>query len=278
MALDLFPGAEVEPLTPERVLAGLRTRRFGQNIVYRTRLGSTNDLARVQAAAGAPEGLLVLAEEQTAGRGRQGRAWQAPFGGGLLASLLLRPTFLAPAQAFLLTALAALAVADTVVQETGLTPELKWPNDILLDGRKLCGILVELEGQAGALEWAVLGCGLNVNIDFTSDPELAGWGISLAGALGRPVSRLPLLWGCLERMETAYEALRAGAGDDIWAAWRARLTTIGRTVEVRAPDETFYGAALDVARNGALLVRREDGNVVSVLAADVSVGHWGMRS
>ncbi len=283
MSTKLFPGAEVEPLTPERVLAGLRTGRFGQNIVYRPRLGSTNDLARAQAVAGTPEGLLVLAEEQTAGRGRQGRAWHAPFGGALLASLLLRPTFLPPPQAFLLTALAAMAVADTVVQETGLAAEIKWPNDVLLDGRKLCGILVELQGRPGApagagepaspgtLEWAVLGWGLNVNVDF--GPDLAGWATSLAGALGRPIPRLPLLWGCLERMETAYEGLRAGTGDEIWAAWRARLSTIGRAVEVRAPDETFSGTALDVARNGALLVRREDATVVPILAADVSVGH-----
>ena len=271
MALSLFPGAASDPLTPERVQAGLRTRCFGRRVLHRSTVGSTNDEARFQASAGAPEGLLVLAEEQTAGRGRYDRRWEAPFGSGILASLLLRPTFLPPGQAFLLTALAALGVAEAVERETALPVELKWPNDVLVGGRKACGILVELEGAAGRLAWAVLGWGLNVNVDFSADPELRQRATSLAEAAGRPFPRLPLLWACLERLETHYEALQAGRGEEVWAGWRARLNVLGREVEVAAPEGTISGVALDVGLDGALLVQRADGRAERVLAGDVTV-------
>ncbi len=275
----LLPGAEVHPLTPERVRAGLSTRLFGQTIRYHPRVGSTNDLAREQAEAGAPEGLLVLAEEQTAGRGRQGRRWEAPFGSSLLCSLLLRPTFLPPERAFSLTILACLAVARAVERETGLRPELKWPNDLLLGGRKVCGILVELGGAAGRMAWAVLGWGLNVNVDFRAT-LLEGTATSLAAEAGRPLERLPLLRACLEALETGYEKLRSG-GESLLREWRGRLVTLGRPVEVVAPEGHFSGRALDVDAAGALLVERADGRVARVLAGDVSVreeGHGMPRS
>jgi BirA family biotin operon repressor/biotin-[acetyl-CoA-carboxylase] ligase len=271
MPLALFPGTIIDPLMPEQVHAGRRTRLLGREVRYFPVLATTNDVAREEAGAGMPEGLLVLAEEQRFGRGRRGRRWEAPFGSSLLASLLLRPTFLPPEQAFLLSALAAMGIAEAIALETGLRPALKWPNDLLLAGRKVCGILIELEGRAGRLEWAVLGWGLNVNTDFSGDPELQQRATSLAQAAGRPFPRLPLLWACLERLEAHYETVRAGWGEAVWAAWRARLDTIGRPVEVLASEGAFSGRALDVSRAGALLVQREDGAVVRVLAGDVTV-------
>ncbi len=271
MPQTLFSGTIVEELSPEKVKIGLDTDLFGREMFSFSTISSTNDLVRQKARAGAPEGLVVLAEEQTAGRGRGNRRWQAPAGGSLLVSLLLRPTFLPPGQAFLLTALAGLAVAEAVEAETALRPALKWPNDLLIEGGKVCGILVELEGQAGRLQWAILGWGLNVNVDFSGDAELAGRATSLATALGRPVPRLPLLQSCLERMDVHYGALRAGRGEDIRLAWRARLETLGRQVEIVAPGEAFPGVALDVDCDGALLVRREDGTVQRVLAGDVTL-------
>lgn len=267
---ELFPGAEIDSLAPEQVRAGLRTHKIGQRVLYLARTGSTNDVARERAQAGAPEGLLVLAEEQTAGRGRRGRRWQAPYGSSLLASLLLRPTSLAPERAFALTAMAGLAIGQAVARETGLQPDLKWPNDLLLAGRKVCGILVELEGGAGRLEWAIVGWGLNVNAVF-EDVDLAEWATSLAQEAGRPFARGPLLRACLEQLEARYGEVRAGHVERVWAAWRARLSTLGRPVEVTAAEGAFSGQALDVAPDGALLVRREDGNTVRVVAGDVSV-------
>jgi BirA family biotin operon repressor/biotin-[acetyl-CoA-carboxylase] ligase len=269
MPLALFPGAPLDPLAPEQVRAGRPTVHFGWAVLHFPTVGSTNDLARAQASAGMAEGLLVLAEEQTAGRGRYARRWEAPCGSSVLASLLLRPTFLPPERAFLLTALAALAIAEAVTRQTGLAVELKWPNDVLVAGRKVCGVLVELEGTAARLEWAVLGWGLNVNVDFSADPELGARATSLAAAAGRPFPRLPLLLACLARLETHYETLRAGRGEEVWDGWRARLGMLGREVSVSAPEGTFGGRALDVALDGALLVQRDDGRVERVLAGDV---------
>jgi BirA family biotin operon repressor/biotin-[acetyl-CoA-carboxylase] ligase len=271
MTLKLFPEASPEPLSPEAVGAGLGTVHFGHAVLHFPSIASTNDVAQAQARAGMAEGLLVLAEEQTAGRGRYDRRWEAPYGSALLVSLLLRPTFLAPERAFLLTAMAALSIAEAIDRQTGLAAALKWPNDVLVVGRKVCGILVELEGTAGQLESAVVGWGLNVNVDFSSNEVLSRTATSLAEAAGRPLERLPLLRACLERLETYYEALRAGWWEDIWNGWRARLGMLGREVEVAAPEGTFSGRALDVALDGALLVQRADGHVERVLAGDVAL-------
>lgn len=271
MPAVLFPGASPEPLTAARIRAGRPPRRLGRLVRHFSAVGSTQDVARDMAHAGAPEGLLVLAEEQTAGRGRYGRRWEAPPGSSLLASLLLRPTFLPPERAFLLTALAALGIAEAVAQQTGLDVALKWPNDLLVAGRKACGILVELEGQPDRLEWALLGWGLNVNVDFSTDEALSRTATSLAAAAGRPWERLPLLWACLERLEARYEAVRAGREEEVWAGWRARLSLLGAEVAVATPGETFTGRALDVAPDGALLVRRADGRLERVLAGDVTL-------
>jgi len=272
MTLKLFPGVPLEPLSPEAVGTGLATTHFGHAVLHYPSIESTNDVAREQAQAGMSEGLLVLAEEQTAGRGRYDRRWDAPYGSALLVSLLLRPTFLAPERAFLLTAMTALSIAEAVQRETALDVALKWPNDVLVAGRKVCGILVELEGTAKSLDWAIVGWGLNVNVDFSADEALSPRATSLAEAAGRPFPRLPLLRAGLERMETYYEALRAGWWEDVWNGWRAQLAMLGREVEVTTPEETFSGQALDVAIDGALLVQREDGQVERVLAGDVTVG------
>jgi BirA family biotin operon repressor/biotin-[acetyl-CoA-carboxylase] ligase len=174
-------------------------------------------------------------------------------------------------QTFLLTALAALGVAEAVEQETALRVDLKWPNDVMVGGRKVCGILVELEAATGQLAWAVVGWGLNVNVDFSGAPELRGQAASLAEMAGRPFPRLPLLLACLERLEAHYDAVRAGRGEGVWAAWRARLKVLSQDVEVAAPEGTFVGRALDVAPDGALLVQRPDGTVERVLAGDIVV-------
>jgi BirA family biotin operon repressor/biotin-[acetyl-CoA-carboxylase] ligase len=271
MPLRLFPETKVDLIIPDQVRNGLPAQGLVQEIVYVPRVGSTNDIARDRARAGAKEGLLVLTEEQLTGRGRHGRRWEAPFGSSLLVSLLLRPTFLPPERAFLLTVLACLAIDRAISRQTGLQLEIKWPNDLLLDGRKVCGILVELEGKAGQLDWAVLAWGLNVNVDVSPHEELAETATSLALKLGRPLARLPLLWACLEEVEILYEALKAGQGERLWSTWRSRLSTLGQTVQVATPEETFTGQALDVTPDGSLLVRRDDGTTVQVVAGDVSI-------
>ena len=265
----------MEEFSAKVIGRALTTRRLGRPILFYTRTGSTNTVAREQAEAGAPEGLLVVADEQTAGRGRLDRSWWAPPGSSLLFSLLLRPP-LPPGQAAQLTMCLGLAAAEGVEEVTGLRPALKWPNDLLLDGRKLAGILAELGTAGDRLEYAVLGLGLNVNVTF-SGGELAHTAISLQMALGRPVARVPLLAAILARCEAWYERLLApqagsSTGESPHTAWTARLDTLGRQVTVMTPDGPLHGTAVGVSPEGALLVRRENGVVCTVWAGDVITG------
>lgn len=267
----------MQALSAEAVSAALRTRRLGHPVIFFERVGSTNDLARELAAAGAPEGLLVLADEQTAGRGRMGRLWWAPAGSSLLMSLLLRPP-LPPAQAGQTMMALALGALEGVEAVTGLRPVLKWPNDLLLEGSKLGGMLAEIRTDGDRLDYVILGLGLNVNVDWTAQTAIpagiAAVAASLSATLGQPVDRLGLLVEILARCEAWYDRLLAAqagrpGGEPIHIAWAARLETLGRRVSVAAPDGTVTGTAVGVTAEGALQVRREDGTLQIVWSGDV---------
>ena len=227
-------------------------------------------MARDLAVAGAPEGLVVLAEEQTAGRGRRGRRWVAPAGSSLLFTVLLRP-LLSPDRSQWLTMLCSLAVAESIESHMGLATGLKWPNDLLIDGRKVGGVLTELGIEGERLDYAVVGVGLNVNLD-TRDPQFDPFrdsATSLSAQLHEPVAREPLLASVLQRLETRYLALRDG-----WSPceeWAARLTMLGREVVVSGLPGTVAGRAEGVDWDGALLLRLGDGATARILAGDVSL-------
>jgi BirA family biotin operon repressor/biotin-[acetyl-CoA-carboxylase] ligase len=267
---DLFQRAT----NPAEVIrSGLATRFVGQTVYFWPVIGSTNDELKQLAEAGAPEGTLAIADEQRAGRGRLDRTWVAPAGSSLLMSLLFRPAFLAPTQAQQLTMLCSLAAADAVAEVTGLQPGLKWPNDLLLNGKKLAGLLTELGFEGERLAWGIVGVGLNVNVDLSGWPGLADTAISLAMVLGQPVSRLRLLQSYLTGVEARYEALRAGHSPH--REWAARLVTLGQPVTVNAPDGVYQGVAEDVDEAGALWLCQTDGRVVRILAGDVSLRESG---
>ncbi len=215
-------------------------------------IGSTNTYLLEEARAGAPEGTVALADHQTAGRGRLGRTWTAPPGAALLVSVLLRPTQLPADQRHLLTAAVALAAAEASRAVAGIFPEIKWPNDLLFDDRKLAGILAEADRDA-----VVVGMGINV---VSAPPDA----VSLNEAAGRPVSRGVLLGAILEGLEGWYRDLPAVA-----TAYRRSCSTIGRMVRVELPGGPLTGRAEGVDQRGHLLVRTEDGSVVDVSAGDV---------
>ena len=271
-------------LSAEAIAAALTTRRLGRPVLYFPRTGSTNDVAHERAAAGAAEGLLVIADEQTAGRGRLDRRWWAPPGSSLLMSLLLRPA-LPPDRAGQLTMCLGLAAVEAIEAVTGLRPALKWPNDLLLEGRKLGGMLTELRLDGERLAYAVLGLGVNVNVAFdegrtderrTTDSsfvirpssELADTAISLSMVLGREVDRVALLAALLARCEAWYE--RALAGESPHAAWAARLDTVGRRVTVATTTGSVAGMAVGVTPEGALLVRGDDAAEHVIWSGDVT--------
>jgi BirA family biotin operon repressor/biotin-[acetyl-CoA-carboxylase] ligase len=260
----------ITELSAETIHAGLHTQWIGQAVYYWTAIGSTNEELKRLADQGAPEGALAVTDEQLSGRGRLGRRWIAPAGSSLLTSLLFRPTFLAPTRAQQLTMLCSLAAADAVAEVTGLRPALKWPNDLLLEGKKLAGVLTEVGLEGETLAWVVVGVGLNVNVDFASQaPELADTAISLAMVLGQPLSRLPLLHSYLARVERRYTALRSGHSPH--QEWEARLETLGQQVTVLSPDGSYQGLAESVDEMGALLLRQPDGQLMRILAGDVTL-------
>ncbi len=237
--------------------------QLGSHIVYYPSVDSTNSRARALLREGAVHGAVVVADEQTQGRGRLGRRWTAPPRSGLAVSVCLRPPAGFPLP--LVTVTAALAVGDTVRAVVGASRcTLKWPNDVLVDGRKVCGILVELDGTPGA--WTVVvGIGLNVN----AAPPLPT-AISLASAVGVPVPREPLLIDLLAALE-GYLDHATTQPEAVMSLWRDRLDTLGRRVRVAAPSGVLEGLALDVDGDGALLLRLDDGTIRPLHAGDVSL-------
>lgn len=214
-----------QALTEESLRAGLRAERFGRTLMCLVSVSSTNDVARVWAAEDAPEGAVVVADEQTAGRGRAGRGWVCPRGVGLLTSVVVRPPCPASAVGGL-AVVAGIAAARAIEQECGVAARLKWPNDIIAAGRKTGGILVESECRGGRVMWAVIGIGVNVNgsrDDFP--PELRPTLTTLAEQAGRPLSRIALFQRLMEQLESVYARFTSKGLAPVLADWRALAWT-----------------------------------------------------
>jgi BirA family biotin operon repressor/biotin-[acetyl-CoA-carboxylase] ligase len=259
------------PLSSDTIRASIADTAAGafvHRVMYYPQIGSTNDVCREFADAGTPEGMLVIADEQLAGRGRMGRRWVAPAGGALLLSLLFRPP-LDAGRASLLTMLCGLAAVEAVEACTGLRPGLKWPNDLLLGDEKFAGMLSELGLTGERLDYVVVGLGLNANFDPHAVEGAGPRATSLQRALGHTVDRLALLAALLERVAVHNAALRSG--EPLLDAWRARLVTLGRRVTVSGPSGQCDGLAESTDADGALIVRLDDGAGITVRAGDVTL-------
>lgn len=257
-------------LRPEEVRPRLTTSILGSEIHYLPETGSTNDEAKKLAAAGCPEGTLVITETQLGGRGRISRGWYSPLAKGIWFSVVLRPPF-PPQEAPKCTLMAAVALNRAIRDVTGIPCGIKWPNDILCNGRKLVGILTEMSSEMDAINHIVIGMGINVNIDEADiPPELQAVATSLLIEAGAPVSRIDIFIRVLERLEELYLLVKATGFAAVLAAWRQDSVTLGHMVSVIAPDKVFNGKALDIDGDGALLVETEQG-VERVLAGDVSI-------
>jgi BirA family biotin operon repressor/biotin-[acetyl-CoA-carboxylase] ligase len=245
--------------------------RIGRDIRVFRETTSTSDVVEKLARDGVAEGVVVFAEAQTAGRGRLGRTWVSPAGKGLWFSVLLRPA-LRPPEATRLTIAAAVAVARAVQSQTGLEPEVKWPNDLLRRGRKFGGILTELSGEQDRVRHVVLGIGLDVNLTAADLPgELRRLATSLRLELGRPVPRADLAVAVLRELDAAYAQV-SGAGFAALAdEWESRCTTIGRSLEVALGPRRIRGRAEALDGDGALLVRTEHGHLERLTGGDVTV-------
>jgi BirA family biotin operon repressor/biotin-[acetyl-CoA-carboxylase] ligase len=251
----------------DELLAALDGLRLGQPLHFFREIGSTNDEARRLAQAGAPEGTLVAADTQTAGKGRAGRRWLTPPGTGLAFSLVLRPA-LAPAHAVRLTMLAGVAAAEAVESVSMRPVALKWPNDVLVEGAKAGGILVESGLMGDRLNYAVVGIGLNVSA--APPPEVVDFPATALQTAGAPrVNRWHLLRAILTRMEAHYPLLTSSNAEAMAELWAARLAWLGESVAVRGLEGDVVGRAEGVAADGALIIRLPSGEARRVLAGDV---------
>ena len=241
-----------------------RSRWLGAAFRYDPVVGSTMDVAREAGRSGAPHGLVVLADEQTAGRGRFGRRWVAPPGVNLTFTILVRPDVSTLER---LSMIAALGVGDGVAAAAGVRPVFKWPNDVQVHGRKLAGILIEAELAGESPSFALIGIGLNVNLDTSIVPEIAEIAVSLRDVLGCELAREDLLAAVLCSFERWYEQQPGAA---VREAWAARLVTLGQPISVSFAGRVETGIAESVTDTGALCLRREDGSVMVLPAGEVT--------
>jgi len=258
-------------------------RIIGREIRRLNQVQSTGDIARELAERGDAEGLVIAAEEQLAGRGRQGRRWIVPGGTSLQFSVILRPA-LDPAQVFRITQMAALAVTRTLEAEYALAPIIKWPNDVLLPiptdrgynitnepltgALKVAGILSESTLRGDAIECCILGIGLNVNYSMEAYPDLAPFATTVQDALGHSVDRAALERNLLAELDTGYQRLNAGW--DPLPEYRDRIGMLGQTIRVNTPNGEVIGIASGIAPDGALVLDCA-GETLKLYAGDVTI-------
>jgi len=254
---------EREPLRWREVAQAVRRQHIGRSVVYRAEVDSTMEVCHALARAGAEPGVVVVADAQSAGRGRQGRSWQAPPNTCLLFSVLLRPTLARDRWPHVLWPL-ALALQEGTRHVTGLGAAIKWPNDLVLDGKKLGGLLAET-----AANGLVVGAGLNVNFPAAAlalDQPLT----TLADAWGRHVCREELLIASLRSFERWYGRWLE-TPDEVWQAWRAGSSLLGKAVDVAVGGKIYSGVAEELDRDGHLCLRTTDGRLHRFAAGDASV-------
>lgn len=247
------------------ITRGLSTRFIGQRVIYLPSVTSTMDVAREEAQGGAPEGTIVVADEQTAGKGRLKRSWLSPQG-SIALSLILRPS---RAQLSSLIMIASVAVSRSIEQVAGLKTQIKWPNDVLIEGRKVCGILIENNVVGEKVHYSVIGIGINVNVSTATFPEIQTIATSLSEELSREVSRLNVLRSLLVEAEKLYLGLSNST--PVYHQWRDRLMTLGKEVRVKVGEETHEGVAESVGPDGSLWLRRSDGSLTKIIAGDVTL-------
>jgi len=244
----------------------LRTKIIGQNVLYYPVTSSTMDVAKQVVKEEAAEGTIVIADHQTAGRGRFGRTWWASSNSSILLSVVLHPRL---EELRNLNMAATLAVVQSIEKVTDLKPVIKWPNDVLIEGKKVSGILIESEVHGERVSPTVMGIGLNVNLDPSSNPEIVKTATSLREVLGEEVSRLEVLRALLGSFEELYNALRGG--ESIAKLWRRQLETLGKQVSVKCGEQVWQGRAESVDDEGNLLLRCTDGRLLTVVAGEVTL-------
>jgi BirA family transcriptional regulator, biotin operon repressor / biotin---[acetyl-CoA-carboxylase] ligase len=256
-------------LAPQLVSQHLRGTSFGKRILHFFQTESTNDVALRLGEKGEPHGTLILAEKQTAGRGRAGHAWVSEASTGIYVTILLRPP-ISPVISPVLTIAAGLAAREAVAEQTGLSPDIRWPNDVMLNGKKICGILTEMQAEPGRIHFAALGIGLNVNQTKMPAP-IETIATSLRIETGRTHSRLELLARLLRQLDRYYnQFIIEGAAPILRQFAEVSSYAEGKRVRITTEKETFDGTTAGLEPSGILRVRRDDGTLEQILSGNLS--------
>lgn len=261
---DVLTISELEPF--------LHTGFIGRNIIYLENVDSTNNYAKKAAEAPFKEGTVIIAEEQSLGRGRLGRHWVSPRGKGVWMSIMLKPDIL-PADAPKLAIVTAYAVANALCSCCSLEARIKWPNDIVAGGRKICGILTEMSAEADEIKYVVIGIGINANIELDDfGPEVSKIATSISIENGSPVSRKVLAASVLDEFEKVYtDFVESGSIGFLLDGYRDKSAVLGKEIRVISKKEEITGLAVDISEQGHLVLRLEDGALREVMSGEVSV-------
>lgn len=266
---DLLTLNELEPF--------LDTEFIGRNVVYLDSINSTNTYAKKRAEEPFKEGTVVIAEEQSAGKGRLGKHWVSPKGKGIWMSIMLKPDIL-PADAPKLTIVTAYAVANAILSCCNLDARIKWPNDIIAGGKKLCGILTEMSAEADEIKYVVIGIGINANLDIGDfGQEVSSIATSISIESGRNISRKSLVASVLKEFELIYKDFeRTGSIKFILDEYKNKSAVLGKEIRIISRKEEITGLAIDISEEGHLVVRLDDGSIREVMSGEVSVrGMYG---
>jgi BirA family transcriptional regulator, biotin operon repressor / biotin---[acetyl-CoA-carboxylase] ligase len=256
-------------LSYEEISPLLDTNYIGRNVLYFDSVASTNDIVREYAQRGEPEGLIAVAEEQTKGRGRMGRRWSTPKGVAIAMSMLLRPN-LSPQFVPTITSVIAVSVVEALTSVTGFDIKIKWPNDIVLDGKKLCGILTEMSAEIDAVNHVIIGMGMNINQDDFED-DIKDVAVSLKSYSGKSFERKLILAEILNRFEENYEIFKFHGVSPFIDKIKRFSALLNNRVIISNINEKFEGEAIDIDMDGCLIVRLDNGDVRRVISGDVSV-------
>lgn len=258
-------------LIPQEIQRELYTEYIGKEIYYFPELKSTNIMAKEKALQGIEkikEGTLIIAERQSAGKGRLGREWFSPIG-GIWISIILYPQ-LSPSYIPRITLMSAVAVVKAIKICTQIEPQIKWPNDILINEKKVCGILTEMNAELDIINWVVVGIGINANIDHRAFPQdIQENTISLKEVAGKEVLRIKLVQAFLQEFEKHYESLKRREFSSILKEWKLNSHTLGRKVKVEMGERIITGEAVDIDKEGALVLKKEDGKLIKIISGTV---------
>lgn len=257
-------------ITNYEIASEMKTKHIATQIEYYNEIDSTNIRCKILAEQGAEDGILVVADQQTAGKGRRGRKWDSPKGCGIFMSLMLKPD-IAPVNASMLTLVTAMALVKGIKEATGLETKIKWPNDIILNQKKLCGILTEMSSELDYINHVVIGIGVNVNM--TSFPnEIAQVATSIAIEQGHPVKRSAIIARTMEAFEEYYERfLKKQNLEDLMEEYNELLIHKDCEIRVLGAREEYVAKAIGIDKSGELLVELEDGTKKKIRSGEISI-------